>query len=325
MKVLVTGGAGYIGSHVTRGLAESGHDPVVLDDLRASKAERARGFPLETVALEDTAALVDVFARHRPDGVVHLAGSISVGESVRNPELYWQNNLGGGASLLIACALHPVKTFLFSSTAAVYGDTDVSPIPENARLQPTAPYGSSKLAFERLLHGSAASLGLRSAALRYFNAAGANPGWQVGEEHDPEEHLIPRVIAAVLEERPLQVYGNDYPTADGTCERDYIHVTDLASAHVAVIEADGLESGRSFNVGTGSGNSVLQVIEAIGRRLQRTPIVEITDRRPGDPATLVADPTALKQALGWRPQHSSIEEIVDSAVEWELARRAAQG
>ncbi len=321
MKVLVTGGTGYIGAHVTRGLAESGHDPVILDDLRASKRERAEGFVLEAVALEDTEGLFDVFARHRPDAVIHLAGSISVGESVRNPELYWQNNLGGGASLLLACARYPVQAFLFSSTAAVYGDTTVSPIPETAPMQPTAPYGSSKLAFERLLHGSAKSLGMRSAALRYFNAAGANPQWMVGEEHEPEEHLIPRVIGSVLENRALQVYGNDYPTGDGTCERDYIHVTDLASAHVAVIEADELESGRSFNVGTGHGTSVTQVIDAIGKRLEREPIVEVSARRPGDPASLVADPTALKSNLGWRPEHSSIEEIVDSAVQWDLVRR----
>lgn len=321
MKVVVTGGTGYIGAHVARGLAEAGHTPVIVDDLRASRAERAGDFALEKVALEDTPALVDVFARHRPEGVVHLAGSISVGESVRNPELYWQNNLGAGASLLLACAMHPVRSFLFSSTAAVYGDTDRSPIPEDVSLQPTAPYGSSKLAFERLLHRSAPALGMRSAALRYFNAAGANPAWGVGEAHDPEEHLIPRVIAAVLDGRPLQVYGDDYPTPDGTCVRDYIHVTDLARAHVAVIEEDDLDSGMSFNVGTGSGHSVLQVIDAVGRRLQREPIVEVGPRRPGDPATLVADPGSLRSHLGWRAQHSSLGEIVDSAVCWELARR----
>jgi len=323
MKVVVTGGTGYIGAHVTRGLAEAGHTPIIVDDQRASRAERAGEFVLEKVALEDTPALIDVFARQRPDGVIHLAGSISVGESVRHPDLYWQNNLAGGASLLLACALHPVRAFLFSSTAAVYGDTDQSPIPENARLQPTAPYGSSKLAFERLLHRSAPSLGMRSAALRYFNAAGANPAWGVGEAHEPEEHLIPRVIGAVLDGRPLQVYGNDYPTPDGTCERDYIHVSDLASAHVAVIEADRLDSGRSFNVGTGQGTSVLQIIQAIGRRLRREPIVEISARRPGDPASLVADPTALMESLGWRPRHSSVDEVVDSAVQWELSRRGA--
>ncbi len=320
MKVLVTGGAGYIGAHVAHGLAAAGHQPVILDDLRASKRERAGTFALEEVALEDTSGVVDVFSRHRPDAVVHLAGSISVGESVRNPDLYWGNNLGGGASLLLACALHPVQAFLFSSTAAVYGDTSESPIAESAELRPTAPYGSSKLAFERLLHGSAASLGMRSAALRYFNAAGAHPDWRVGEDHQPEEHLIPRIIAAVLDEKPLYVYGNDYPTSDGTCERDYIHVTDLADAHVRVIEASHLDSGKSFNVGTGSGNSVMQVIEAVGKRLQRQPIIEISERRPGDPASLVANPTALMTELGWRPAHSSIDEIVDSAVGWALSR-----
>lgn len=324
MKVLVTGGTGYIGAHVAHGLAEAGHEPIVVDDLRASKAERAGRFALERVSLEDTPALCEVFARYRPDGVIHLAGSISVGESVRHPDLYWENNLGAGASLLLACARHPVKAFLFSSTAAVYGDTDRSPIPEDAPLRPTAPYGSSKLGFERLLHRSAPALGLRSAALRYFNAAGANPVWGVGEAHDPEEHLIPRIIGSVLDGKALQVYGNDYPTPDGTCTRDYIHVTDLASAHVAVLEADTLDSGRSFNVGTGRGTSVLEVIDAVGRRLQRSPTVEVGPRRPGDPATLVADPTALRQALGWQARHSSIEEIVDSAVTWELSRRERQ-
>ncbi len=320
MKVLVTGGTGYIGAHVVRGLAQAGHEPIVVDDLRASKRERAGDFPFEQVSLEDTPALVDVFARHRPEGLVHLAGSISVGESVRNPELYWQNNLSAGASLLLACSRHPVRAFLFSSTAAVYGDTDVSPIPESAKLQPTAPYGSSKLAFERLLHGSAPSLGIRSAALRYFNAAGAHPEWGVGEAHDPEEHLIPRVIEAVVAGRPLQVYGNDYPTPDGTCVRDYIHVTDLAAAHVQVIEADELESGQSFNCGTGTGNSVMQVIEQVGKRLGKEPIVEVSARRPGDPATLVADPSLLRSKVGWQARHSSLEEIVDSAVGWAQAR-----
>ncbi len=324
MKVLVTGGTGYIGAHVTRGLAAAGHEPIIVDDLRASKPERAGNFALERVDLADTPALTAVFARHRPDAVIHLAGSISVAESVRDPDLYWNNNLGAGASLLLACARHPVRALLFSSTAAVYGNTDRSPIPEDAPLNPTAPYGSSKLGFEHLLHRSAPALGLRSAALRYFNAAGANPEWGVGEAHDPEEHLIPRIIASVLDGKALHVYGDDYPTPDGTCTRDYIHVTDLAAAHVAVVEADGLASGRSFNVGTGRGTSVLEVIRAVGDRLQRQPRVEMSARRPGDPATLVADPSALREAVGWQARHSSIEEIVDSAVTWEMSRRAAR-
>ncbi len=320
MKVLVTGGAGYIGAHVTRALAEAGHTPIVLDDLRCARRERVGAFAHEAVACEDTAALLEVLRRHRPDGVVHLAGYISVGESVRDPDKYWANNLAAAASLLLACARHPVQAVLFSSTAAVYGNAEVSPIPEGAPLAPTSPYGSSKLAFERLLHGSAAALGLRSAALRYFNAAGAHPAWRVGEAHTPEEHLIPRVIAALRAGRPVQVYGNDYPTADGTCERDYIHVSDLASAHVAVLAAADLPSGVSFNVGTGHGTSVLQVIETIGRRLGVTATLEVLPRRPGDPASLVADPSALRAALGWQPRHSQLPEIVDSAVAWELSR-----
>ncbi|HSQ00766.1 MAG TPA: UDP-glucose 4-epimerase GalE [Candidatus Dormibacteraeota bacterium] len=321
MKVIVTGGAGYIGAHVTRALAEAGHAPIVVDDLRCASKERVGGHAHEAVACEDTAALADVFARHRPQGVVHLAGYISVGESVRDPDKYWGNNLAAAASLLIACTRHPVEVVLFSSTAAVYGNAEVSPIPERVALAPTSPYGASKLAFERLLHASAPAVGFRSAALRYFNAAGANPAWRVGEAHVPEEHLIPRVIDALLAGRPVQVYGDDYPTRDGTCERDYIHVTDLASAHLRVLEAGALASGVSFNVGTGHGHSVLQVIETIGRRLGRVPEIDILPRRPGDPASLVADPSALRAALGWEATHSGIEEIVDSAVDWELGRR----
>lgn len=321
MKVVVTGGAGYIGAHVTRALAEAGHTPIVVDDLRCAAQERVGAHAHEAVACEDTAALTAVFARHRPQGVVHLAGYISVGESVRDPDKYWGNNLAAAASLLIACARQPVEVVLFSSTAAVYGNAEVSPIPEQVPLAPTSPYGSSKLAFERLLHASAPAVGFRSAALRYFNAAGANPAWRVGEAHRPEEHLIPRVIDALLADRAVQVYGNDYPTRDGTCERDYIHVTDLASAHVRVLEASELASGVSFNVGTGHGTSVLQVIETIGRRLGRAPEISVLPRRPGDPASLVADPSALRAALGWQAQHSSLEEIVDSAVDWELSRR----
>jgi len=325
MKVVVTGGAGYIGAHVVRGLAAAGHEPIVVDDLRASSRQRVGEFTFEEVSLRDTVRLCDVFGRHRPDAVIHLAGSISVGESVRIPELYWENNLAAGASLLLACARHPVAAFLFSSTAAVYGNAEVTPIPENVPLSPTSPYGASKLAFEGLLHAAAPALGMRSAALRYFNAAGATVDWHVGEAHEPEEHLIPRVVAALLAGETVKVYGDDYPTADGTCVRDYIHVADLASAHVQVIEAAGLASGRSFNVGTGDGTSVRQVIDAVAARLQKPARLEIIARRPGDPASLVADPSALKSELGWQPRHSAIEEIVASAVDWELWRREQRG
>lgn len=321
MKVIVTGGAGYIGAHVVRALAAAGHEPIIVDDLRCATRERTAGFAFEPIPLEDSAALTDCFRRHRPQGVIHLAGFISVGESVRLPDKYWSNNLGGGASLLLACSRHPVQAFLFSSTAAVYGNADVSPIPESAPLAPTSPYGASKLAFERLLHASAPALGMRSAALRYFNAAGAHVDWHVGEAHEPEEHLIPRVIAALLAGKSVGVYGNDYPTSDGTCVRDYIHVADLATAHVQVLAGEGLPSGVSFNVGTGTGSTVLQVVRMVAARLGVEPRIEVVARRPGDPASLVADPSALRRALGWTPVHSHLEEIVDSAVRWEEWRR----
>jgi UDP-glucose 4-epimerase len=321
MRVIVTGGAGYIGAHVVRALAAAGHEPIIVDDLRCATRARTGDFAFESIALEDTAPLTDCFRRHRPDGVIHLAGFISVGESVRLPDKYWSNNLGAGASLLLACARHPVRALLFSSTAAVYGNTEVSPIPESAPLAPTSPYGASKLAFEQLLHASAPALGMRSAALRYFNAAGADVDWHVGEAHAPEEHLIPRVIAALLSGNPVAVYGNDYPTPDGTCVRDYIHVADLASAHVQVLAADALPSGMNFNVGTGTGSSVLQVVRAVAARLHVEPRIDVIARRPGDPASLVADPSALRARLGWTPVHSSLDEIVDSAVQWEEWRR----
>jgi UDP-glucose-4-epimerase GalE len=320
MKVIVTGGAGYIGAHVVRALAAAGHTPIIVDDLRCATKDRIGDFAHEPIALEDTAALVDCFRRHRPDGVVHLAGLISVGESVRLPEKYWRNNLGAGASLLLACARQPVRVFLFSSTAAVYGNAEVSPIPETVPLAPTSPYGASKLAFEQLLHASAPSLGMRSAALRYFNAAGATVDWHVGEAHEPEEHLIPRVIAALLAGRPVAVYGDDYPTPDGTCVRDYIHVADLATAHVQVLAADALPSGVSCNVGTGRGSSVREVVRTVAARLGVEARLDVGPRRPGDPASLVADPSALRAALAWRPTHSSLTEIVDSAVQWEQWR-----
>lgn len=321
MIVAVTGGAGYIGAHVVRALAEQGHTPIILDDLRASTQDRCRGFLVEQVSLEQTARVLAVFDKHRPDAVVHLAGSISVAESVQFPDLYWENNLAAGASLLLACARSSVKTLVYSSTAAVYGRVGLDRIPEDSPLAPSSPYGASKLAFERLMHKGATALGLRSVALRFFNAAGAHVDWHVGEAHDPEEHLIPRVIKAMLGERPVQIYGSDYETHDGTCLRDYIHVLDLAQAHVLALSNDTVPGGTSFNVGTGRGFSVREVIQAVADCLHVTPTIELLPRRPGDPERLIADPSAIMEQLGWQPMHSDIHEIVTSAMEWEYFRR----
>ncbi len=320
MKVLVTGGAGYIGAHIVRHLEASRHTPIILDDLRRSSEYRVKGHAWENVALEDTAGVLRVFEKHRPDAVIHLAGYISVGESTRDPDLYWGNNLGASMSLILACSRMPVKAFLFSSTAAVYGYAPKMPIGEDTPYAPTCAYGSSKLAYEQVLHSSGKALGLRTFALRYFNACGNVVKWGVGEDHEPEEHLIPRVIRAIKSGKKVQVYGRDYPTPDGTCVRDYIHVLDLASAHVRVIEEEILPGGQSFNVGTGKGFSVLEVIQMIGRCLKITPDIEFLDRRAGDPPSLIADPSKLLGALKWEAAHSSLEAIVTSAIEWENIR-----
>ena len=268
MKVLVVGGAGYIGSHVVRFLAQQGHTPIILDDFRSSSKDRVGSYSYELVSLEDIGKVIEVFAKHRPDAVIHLGGYISVGESVREPAKYWNNNLGASISLLIACAQYPIQAFVFSSTAAVYGAVKESPIREDVPLLPTSPYGESKLAFERVLHETGKALGFRTIALRYFNASGATVEWKVGEQHEPEEHLIPRVIRFLQAGEPVQVYGKDYPTPDGTCIRDYIHVMDLAEAHVRVLEASNLPGQHSFNVGSGQGHSVLEVIQAIARNFE---------------------------------------------------------
>ncbi len=320
MKVLVVGGAGYIGAHVVRCLAEKGHAPIILDDFRSSSKDRVGNYPYEAIALEETGAVINVFAKHRPEAVIHLGGYISVGESVRDPAKYWNNNLGASTNLLVACAKYPIQAFVFSSTAAVYGDVKESPIKETVPLQPTSPYGASKLAFEHLLHSAGSALKFRTIALRYFNASGAHVEWRVGEQHDPEEHLIPRVIRFLQAGEPVQVYGNDYPTSDGTCVRDYIHVLDLADAHVRVLEADHLSGQHSFNVGSGQGHSVLQVIQAIGKNLNLSPNILTQERRPGDPPSLVADPSLLRSIIGWRAQYSDIEAIVESAIQWEQTK-----
>lgn len=319
MKVLVTGGAGYIGAHVVRMLDVFGHEPVVLDDLRRSYKRRVGPYPWERIPLEEPDSVFRIFHHYRPHAVIHLGGYISVSESVKNPEIYWRNNLAAGMNLLSACERFPLKKFIFSSTAAVYGKTTRVPIKENSGKRPSSPYGASKYAFEDYMHAYGKAFGFKSFALRYFNAAGAYLPWDVGEEHEPEEHLIPKVIRAFKQGEKAFVYGKDYPTPDGTCVRDFIHVRDLAFAHVELLES-GLEGGQNLNAGTGRGYSVLQVIQEIASQMKVSPQIDFLPRRPCDPASLVADPSLLRSRLGWKPQHSSLQEMISTAVHWESRR-----
>jgi len=318
--LLVTGGAGYIGSHALRALRRAGHTAVVVDDLRAGSApERVGDAPLVKVDAGDPAGLADVMRRYGPfDGALHFAGSISVPESVARPLLYYRNNTAASAVLLDACVRHGLRAFVFSSTAAVYGAPETQPIPEGAPLDPQNPYGASKAMVERQLADAATAHGLAWAALRYFNASGADPAGGIGECHDPETHLIPLALEAAAGLRPaLQLFGTDYATRDGTCVRDYIHVTDLAEAHVLAVESL-LAGGSSdaWNLGTGRGSTNREVLAAVERVTGRRVPVREAPRRPGDPPVLVADPSRFRRALGWAPRHSDLDTIVRTAWAW---------
>ncbi|MEJ5369793.1 MAG: UDP-glucose 4-epimerase GalE [Bryobacteraceae bacterium] len=322
--ILVTGGAGYIGAHTAHLLLEQGHDVQVLDDLSKGYAHNVPKGRLHIVNLHDTAALDGLFSSFRFDAVIHFAAFIAVGESMQEPERYFRNNVGGSVALLEMMRRHGVRRLVFSSTAAVYGDPETTPIPETAPLRPRNPYGESKRIVERILEWLDGTSGLRSVSLRYFNACGAEPRFGIGEEHQPETHLIPLVLRAAQTGEPLTVYGNDYPTPDGTCIRDYIHVSDLASAHVRALEHL-LNGGGSevFNAGTGRGYSVLEVIRAAERAIGAPVPFRIGPRREGDAAVLVADSSKLKKTLGWIPQYETLEEMVATA--WEFERRRKRG
>ncbi|HEU4431172.1 MAG TPA: UDP-glucose 4-epimerase GalE [Myxococcota bacterium] len=318
-RLLVTGGAGYIGSHALRALLRAGHEAVVIDDLRAGRAEFVQGAPLVVADAGDRAALARLFREHGPiDGVLHFAASLSVAESVAKPMLYYRNNVAGSANLIAECLAHGVRAFVLSSSAATYGHPEQQPIVETTPQQPINPYGASKWMVERMLADASRAHGLRWAALRYFNACGADPDGGLGECHEPEIHLIPVALEAAAGLRPkLQLYGTDYPTPDGTCVRDYIHVTDLADAHLRSIEA--LSSGRAgggFNLGTGIGRSNREVIEGIGRAIGRPVPFEEAPRRPGDPPVLVADASRFMRELDWRPRYSQLDTIVRTAWAW---------
>ncbi len=320
-RILVTGGAGYIGSHTCRVLRAAGHEPVVVDDLSSGRATAVGDLPLLAGDVADAAVLASAFDRFGPvEAVVHFAARISVPESVADPLGYYRANTATALALIEAAVHRGVEAFVLSSTAAVYGHPREQPIPEDAPLAPESPYGASKAMVERILADVSRAHGLRFAALRYFNAAGADPAGDLGEEHDPETHLIPLALAAAAGRRPpLELFGTDYPTPDGTCIRDYVHVSDLAEAHRLAVEAlVAGEPGGVFNLGTGRGHSnreVLAVVEeVVGRPV---PVVEAA-RRPGDPPVLVADPRRFRDRFGWEPARSELPTIVESA--WRFAR-----
>ena len=316
--VLVTGGAGYIGSHACKALAAAGHVPVAYDTLEYGHRWAVRWGPLVEGDVADRARLDAAIAEYRPDAVMHFAGYIFVGESVQEPGKYYANNTGASVTLVQALADAGIDKLVFSSTAAVYGTPDTVPIPEDAPKQPINPYGASKWMVEQILRDVGAAKGLRSVSLRYFNAAGADPDGEIGEAHDPETHLIPRALMAVAGEvSHLDLFGTDYPTPDGTAVRDYIHVVDLVGAHVQAL--DYLMAGGqtdAFNLGTGSGISVREIIAAADRVSgRRTPVRE-APRREGDPASLVADPSRAAKTLGFAPKFTTIDPIVETAWQW---------
>ena len=321
MKVLVTGGAGCIGSHTAKALAQAGHEPIVFDDLRTGHIENVRWGPFVNACLDDAAGIRGALAGHRIDAVVHFAASAYVGESMHDPVAYFRNNVANTLNLLEAMLTAGVRTIVFSSSCATYGVPPASPIVESMPQRPVNPYGESKVMVERMLRWMGEIHDMGWIALRYFNAAGADPDGDLGESHAPETHPIPLAIAAALGGEPLRVFGADYPTPDGTPIRDYVHVTDLAAAHVAALDA--LASGGTsggLNLGTGRGHSVREVLEAV-ERATGVPVPHVVGpRRAGDPPILVADLSAARAALLWEPRFTSLDEIVATAVAWARTR-----
>jgi UDP-glucose 4-epimerase/UDP-arabinose 4-epimerase len=328
--VLVTGGAGYIGAHTAKALHERGYLPVVYDNLSSGFREAVRWGPLVHGDIRDGRALAEAIDAHGVKAVIHFAGLIEVGRSVVKPDLFWEHNVAGTTTLLAVMRERGVGRLVFSSSAAVYGQGGrgaLEAIPEDAEKAPASPYGDTKLACEWLISAQCRAYGLTAVALRYFNAAGADPSGLIGEAHEPETHLIPLAIGAALGDgKPLTVFGDDFDTPDGTCLRDYIHVGDLASAHVAALEAE-RAAGEfdAVNVGTGRGQSVLQVVEAVARAAGRPVPHSVGARRAGDPPSLVADASRARARLGWTPVRSSLDEIVADALRWERNPRYGSG
>lgn len=323
MRVLVTGGAGYIGSHTVRQLLAAGHDVTVLDNLRHGHRAAVPAGRLVVGNLRDAGLVDDLLAVRRIEAVVHFAAFTAVGESVTDPAKYYANNLVGSLELLDRSRRAGVGRFVFSSTAAVYGDPERVPIPEDAPLKPVSPYGRTKLAFEAALADYAAAYPFGYRALRYFNAAGAAADATIGEDHTPETHLIPLVIRAATGQGPqITVFGTDYPTPDGTCVRDYVHVDDLAAAHVLALGMIRPGEGRAYNVGIGRGYSVREVVRTVEEVTGlRVPVGE-GPRRAGDPPALVADAARLRSELGWRPKYDALAPIIETAWRWHRSHPA---
>jgi UDP-glucose 4-epimerase len=319
-SVLVTGGAGYIGSHAVKSLRAAGQRVVVYDDLSAGHHEATRfADAFIDGDIHDTEKLRSAFRDHEVDAVMHFAAWLSVGDSVRDPAGYYRNNVIGALSVLDAMVAERVLRFVFSSTAAVFGNPVETPITEDHPTQPINAYGETKLAVERALPHYEQAYGLRSVALRYFNAAGADPDGELGEDHHPELHLIPRAIDAALGRDTFQIFGDDYETPDGTCLRDYIHVTDLADAHLRALES--LRSGgpsARYNLGNGRPTSVKEVVDSVARVAGRQVPVTVGPRRAGDPGVLFASSARIKQDLGWTPRFEDIDTIVRTAWQWRL-------
>ena len=319
MKILVIGGAGYIGSHMVKVLSKAGHHVVTMDNLSTGYQDAVKYGEFILGDIADSAKLDEVFSSTKFDGVMHFASYIEVGESVIDPGKYYRNNFSNTLNLLDAMVRHDVKRFIFSSTAAIFGEPEYVPIDEKHPKKPINPYGASKLMVEQALEDYEKAHGLESVCLRYFNAAGADIDGELGERHIPETHLVPLILQAASGRRDaISVFGSDYPTPDGSCVRDYIHIVDLCSAHLIALTRLIKGSGsKRYNLGNGNGFSVIDVIDVVKRVSGKDFNVIKADRRAGDPATLVADSTLAKLELGWKPEFDDLVVIVDHAWKWE--------
>ena len=322
MSVLVVGGAGYIGSHTVKELVRAGREPIVYDDLRKGHRDAIGDVTFVTGDLHDSQALKEAIVEYGVDGVIHFAAFIEVGESMRDPQKYYRNNVTGALNLLSVMRETGVERLIFSSSAAVYGEPEQIPVHEDAALQPTSVYGRTKMIVELALADYAMAYGLHYAALRYFNVAGADASGDIGEDHDPETHLIPLIIKTLMGQRAkFSLFGTDYPTPDGTCIRDYVHVTDLARAHILALEwLEQDNQSRIYNLGNGNGFSNREIIETVERVTGKKLNMVEESRRPGDPAALVAGSRKIKDELGWKPEYDSLETIIETAWRWHTSR-----